>query len=214
MQLQKLAIFGAGGFGREVKMLIDHINANERKFECLGFFDDDTDLPKEINGLPFLGGLDALNQVSTPLGVVISVGDPRLKMNLVQKIHNPYLSFPNLIHPTALIGEQVQLGQGIILCAGVVVTVNIQIGNHVVLNLNSTIGHDCKLGDFSALMPAVNVSGGVTIGEGVYLGTGVQINNNLNIGPFATIGSGAVVTKDIPGNCTAVGMPAKPIKFH
>jgi sugar O-acyltransferase (sialic acid O-acetyltransferase NeuD family) len=213
MQLQKLAIFGAGGFGREVKMLIDQINSKEKKFDCIGFFDDDPNIPDQINGIPFIGGLESLNQVNSRLGIVISIGDPKLKFELVRKIKNPNLYFPNIIHPTVLIGEDVHLGEGVIICAGVVITVNIHIGNHVVLNLNSTIGHDCVVEDFSALMPAVNLSGGVNIKEGVYIGTGAQINNRLTIGPYAIIGSGAVVIKDLPGHCTAVGMPAKAIKF-
>jgi sugar O-acyltransferase (sialic acid O-acetyltransferase NeuD family) len=213
MQIQKLAIFGAGGFGREVKMLIDQINAKERKFECIGFFDDDPNLPFQINGLPFLGGLDVLNKTKSKLGVAISVGDPELKKNLVQKIKNPNIYFPKLIHPTALVGEEVVIGDGVIICAGVIVTVNIHIGSHVVLNLNCTVGHDCSLGDYAAMMPAVNVSGDVTIGEGVYIGTGSQIINGLTIGPYSTIGAGAVVIRDLPAHCTAVGMPAKPIKF-
>jgi serine acetyltransferase len=92
--------------------------------------------------------------------------------------------------------------------------VNIQIGNHVILNLLCTVGHDTIIKDYASFMPTVNISGEVVINECVYVGTGAQIINKLEIGRETVVGAGAVVSKSLPSNCTAVGIPAKPVKYN
>src|SRR6185437_6641532 len=156
-----------------------------------------------------------LNYINFPLQVVFAIGNPAAKKIIIEKIHNSNLQFPRLIHPSVLIGEDdVHVGEGSIICAGTIITVNINIGKHVILNLSCTVGHDTIIGDFSSFMPTVNISGEVNIKECVYAGTGAKIINQLEIGENTIIGSGAVVSKSLPANCTAVGVPAKPIKFH
>ncbi|MCY1374212.1 putative acetyltransferase EpsM [compost metagenome] len=91
---------------------------------------------------------------------------------------------------------------------------NINIGKHVILNLACTVGHDTTIGNYSSFMPSINISGEVVIEDGVYVGTGAKIINQLEIGTNTIVGAGAVVSKTLPPNCTAVGIPAKPIKFH
>lgn len=81
-------------------------------------------------------------------------------------------------------------------------------------NLGCAVGHDTVIKKYAALMPSVNISGDVTIGEGVYIGTGTKIINQLEIGEYAAVGAGAVVCKTLPGHCTAVGVPARMIKFN
>lgn len=213
--MKKIAIFGAGGFGREVKMLIDQINQDRHQFELIGFFDDDESKSSMVNGLPILGGIKELNQWQGEIGVVFSVGNPLVKRNIIEKVTNHGVFYPSLIHPSVIIGSDgVNIGEGVIICAGCILTVNIDIEDHVILNLCCTVGHDTKLGKYSAVMPSVNISGEVELGEGVYVGTGTKINNQVKLGEYSIIGSGAVVAKDIPAKCTAVGIPAKPIKFH
>ena len=90
----------------------------------------------------------------------------------------------------------------------------VEIEDFVILNLGCTVGHDSIIKKYSAFMPSVNISGEVTIGEGVYVGTGAKIINQLEIGEYTIVGAGAVVSKTLPANCTAVGVPAKVIKFH
>ena len=93
-------------------------------------------------------------------------------------------------------------------------TVNISIGNHVIINLDCTIGHDVVINDFSTLYPSVNVSGMSEIGHAVELGTGMQMIQGKKIGNYSIVGAGAVVVRDIPAACTAVGNPAKVIKME
>lgn len=212
--MKKIAIVGAGGFGREVKMLIENINERESQFEIVGFYDD-KEYEGDINGVPYLGKIEKINEVDYQLGVAISIADPETKRRIAQSITNQNIEFPNLIHPSVIIGQDnVNIGKGNIICAGAIITVDIEIEDFVILNLSCTVGHDTKIKSYSSFMPTVNISGEVLINEGVYVGTGAKIINLLEIGEYTIVGAGAVVAKSLPAKCTAVGIPAKPIKFH
>jgi sugar O-acyltransferase (sialic acid O-acetyltransferase NeuD family) len=214
--MKKIVIVGAGGFGREVKMLIDQINLRSKEFDFLGFYDDGITKSTVINGFNVLGSVSDLLKIDYELSIVVSIADPAIK----KKIHsiligNANLNFPSLIHPNVLIGDDnVVIGQGCVICASNIITVNINIGNFVILNLGCTTGHDTSIGDYCSFMPSVNISGEVVIEDLVYVGTGAKIINLLSIGKSTIVGAGAVVSKSLPAHCTAVGIPAKPIKFH
>lgn len=214
--MKDIAIFGAGGFGREVKTIIDAINKeNNDTYNFIGFFDDGLEKGTLVNGFPILGGIHELNTHVSELAVCISIGDPGIKKAILSKINNGNIVYPSLIHPNASITEDdVTLGNGCIICEGTIITCNITIGNFVIFNLLCTVGHDTVIDDYSAFMPSVNISGEVHIHQGVYVGTGAKIINQLEIGEGTIVGAGAVVSKSLPPKCTAVGIPAKPIKFH
>lgn len=213
--MKRIAIFGAGGFGREVKMLIDQINQQSSQYEFMGFYDDGVEKGSFVNGHKVLGGLADLNQVNEPTGLVFAIGNPIVKRRIISKVENGHIFFPVLVHPNVLIGtDEVTIGEGSIICAGCIITVNINIGKHTILNLCCTVGHDTNIGDFSSFMPSVNISGEVNILPCVYVGAGAKIINQSDIGEETIIGMGAVVSKSLPAKCTAVGIPAKPIKFH
>lgn len=214
-KMKNIVIIGVGGFGREIKMLIDQINEQKLCFSILGFYDDAANLKDFYNGIPYLGSINDLNQVVQETCVAIALGDPQTKKKIKERLDNKKLSFPTLIHPTVLIGKDaVTIGDGSIICAGVIITCNIEIGNFVTLNLSCTVGHDTIIKNYASFMPSVNISGDVIIHESVYVGTGAKIINQLEIGQNTIVGAGAVVSKTLPENCTAVGIPAKPIKFH
>lgn len=213
--MKDLAIIGAGGFGREVKMLVDQINGIKLQYNFIGYFDDGLEKSTIINGYPILGSVDDVNTWKRELYVVAAIGMPALKKQLLDKINNPMITYPILIHPNVVIGaDDVFIGEGCIICAGNIITVNIHIGSHVIFNLGCTVGHDTVIQDYCSFMPSVNVSGEVVIEESVYVGTGAKIINQLSIGAKTIVGAGAVVYKSLPANCTAVGIPAKPIKFN
>lgn len=214
--IKDLAVFGTGGFGREVLALLQDINKVRPKWNIIGFFDDAYASGTMCNGYACQGKLDDLNSWPSPLSIVVAVGNPATKKAIVERITNPLIDFPKVMHPSVWVGDQssVEIGKGSILCAGVMVTTNVQIGEFVILNLQCTVGHDTIIGDYSAFMPSVNISGEVTIGEEVYVGTGAKIINQLEIGSKTIVGAGTVVVKSLPANCTAVGVPAKPIKFR
>ena len=213
--MKNIAIIGAGGFGREVKTLIDDINNVRPFYNFIGYYDDGREKGTDINGFPVLGNIDALNNLNQELEIVLGIGDPTTKERIILKTSNPKVTFPILIHPSVIISRDfVTIKEGTIICAGCILTCNINIGAFVTLNLMCTVGHDTIIDVFASFMPSVNISGEVIIHKKVYVGTGAKIINQLEIGEESIIGAGAVVSRSIPAFCTAVGIPAKPIKFH
>lgn len=214
--MKQIAIYGAGGLGRELLLLIQQINRASPTWLVVGFFDDGVPVGTLVNGVPVLGGLATLNQWPDSLAVVVAIGQPGVKRSVAEQINNPSVWHPTLVHPTIMLADEnfTVLGEGSVLAAGTILMTNIVIGRHVFISLNCTIGHDAVLGDFCALMPAVNVSGEVTLNAGVYAGTSAVLLNRITIGANTVVGAGAVVTRSLPENCTAVGVPARPIHFH
>lgn len=214
--MEDIAIYGAGGFGREVACLVNAINEITPTWNLIGFFDDGFLKNSIVNGIPVLGGIKDVNDWKKNLSLVLAIGSPRIKKMIFTQIDNCFISYPTLVHPSVLIGDSrfVKIGRGCIICARVIITVNVKIDDFVTLNLDCTVGHDSNIGKYTSFMPTVNLSGEVDVGEEVYIGTGAKVINRLNIGVGTIVGAGAVVSKSLPPNCTAVGIPAKPIKFH
>jgi sugar O-acyltransferase (sialic acid O-acetyltransferase NeuD family) len=212
--LKKIAVFGAGGFGLEVAMLIEQINEISNVWELIGFFDDGEREGKIINGYPVLGGIERLNQWKSSLFLVLALGVPKTKKAVFNKIDNKKVSYPVLIHPSVIMGSNryVNIGEGSIICAGTIITTNVTIGRHVILNLACTVGHQTVIGDFSSFMPTCNISGEVKIGKWNFWGTAAKIINGKKIGNNVTVGAGAVIVDNIPDNSTVAGVPAKLIK--
>jgi len=213
--MKDLIIFGASGFGREVAWSVERINKLSPTWNLQGFMDDDDSIQgKDINGYRVLGKTCDVGEYPDT-SFVVAVGASKVREKIVNnmKNFNPSIKFGTVIDPSAEISDSVSIGEGTIVCAHTIITVNITIGNHVIINLDCTIGHDAILHDFVTLYPSVNVSGITTIGHAVELGTGMQIIQGRSVGDYSIVGAGAVVVKDIPRKCTAVGSPAKPIKY-
>lgn len=208
--MKDIVIIGAGGFGREVKWLIDEINEVSKQWNFLGFIDDNLNKGTIVNDSIVIGDLAWLHEQN--LNVVCAIGDPNVKKRVLDQLTNSENKYPVLIHPDVRMSKFIDIGEGTIICSGCILTVNIKIGKHVIINLDSTVGHDATIGDFSTILPSVNISGHVNIEELVSIGTGAKIIQELRVGRNTIIGAGAIVTKDIPQNVVAVGMPAKPIK--
>lgn len=212
--MKDLIIFGASGFGREVMWAAERQNRVEPTWNILGFMDDEESIQgTEINGYKVLGKTDDVSNYPEAF-FVVAVGASRVREKIVSNMKsvNPYIKFGTVIDPSVQMSNLVTIGEGTIICAHTIITVNISIGSHVIINLDCTIGHDAILQDFVTLYPSVNVSGITNIGRAVELGTGMQIIQGKTVGDYSIIGAGAVVVKNIPANCTAVGSPAKPIK--
>lgn len=213
--LKDLYIIGAGGFGREVAWLVERINEIEPTWNLKGFIDDNTAIHGSLqDDYSVIGGCDYLMNITQEVWVVCAVGSAKIRQKIIEKLKNyANVKFATLIDPSVMRSERVDIGEGSIICAGTIITVDISIGSHVIINLDCTIGHDDIIHDFVTIYPSVNVSGNVVVGECAELGTGMQIIQGKSIGRESIIGAGAVVIRDIPEKCTAVGSPAKPIKF-
>ncbi len=213
--MKDLIIFGASGFGREVAWLVERINKVSPTWNLLGFLDDNDDIQGEnINGYKVLGKIDAVTSYPDAY-FVCAIGAAKTRERIIESMIalNPNIKFGTVIDPTVEMSDLVTIGEGTIICAHTIITVNITIGRHVIINLDCTVGHDAEIKDFVTLYPSVNVSGITNIGHAVELGTGMQIIQGKSVGDYSIVGAGAVVVKDIPEKCTAVGSPAKPIKF-
>jgi sugar O-acyltransferase (sialic acid O-acetyltransferase NeuD family) len=211
--MKDVVIIGAGGFGREVTWLIEDINKVKKEWNIIGFVDDDENIHgTEINGYKVVGNIDWLKKQE--LNVVNAIGEPLVKKKVIESLKGSKNIYPVLIHPSVIYSNKVSFGEGSIVCAGNIITVNIEIGKHVTINLDCTIGHDAVLGNYTTVLPSVNVSGFVRTEECVNIGTGSAVIQGVTIGANTIIGAGAVVVRDLPSNCTAVGSPAKPIKYH
>lgn len=213
--MKDLIIFGASGFGREAAWLVERINKVEPTWNLLGFMDDNDSIQgTEINGYKVLGKIGDINKYSNAY-FICAVGASKIREKIVKNMKgiNPAVKFGTVIDPSVELSDHVTVGEGTIICAHTIITVNIFIGNHVIINLDCTIGHDAILNDFVTLYPSVNVSGITEIGYCSELGTGMQIIQGKKVGDCSMVGAGAVVVRDIPDKCTAVGSPAKPIKF-
>lgn len=202
---QEVYIVGAGGLGREVRTMLD---ANTFSFQ--GFIDDDASKPNVKFDIETFK-----SQKERDSNIFLAIGSPKDREALVQRL-SPEPNFLSLVHPRAILQDKksIEIGKGSIISAGSILTCDISHGDFAIINLNCTIGHDVQIGNFCSLMPSVNLSGNVTLEEGVFIGSGATVLQGITIGKGAIIGAGAVVTKDIPPHCTAVGIPAKPIKFH
>ncbi len=219
--MKKIYIFGSGGFGREVLWLIQRINDRQEKqtgnpeWEIAGFIDDNTEMHgKFMDDIEVVAGSDYLIQQKEDVYVTIAVGSAKVRKNIAEKLGQyPNIHFATLIDPSVILSERIEIGKGCILCAGTIATVDIKIGNHVIINLDCTLGHDDVLKDYVTVYPSVNISGNVTVGQESELGTGSHIIQGKQIAQRSIVGAGSVVIRDIPSDCVAVGNPAKPIKF-
>lgn len=202
-------ILGAGGFGREVLNIFSDLNRND---DVLGFIEENCQREgKLINEKPIYD-LSKLNDFDVDeVKLVCAIGTP-LRKKIIEKTKKMGFKYETIIHPSVIMSKWIQLGEGCIICAGNILTNQIKLGNFTILNLACTIGHDVNIKDYTTLSPGVHISGNVDIGNECFIGTGAVTVEKIKIGNSSFIGAGAVVSKDIPDNVLALGMPAKVLR--
>jgi sugar O-acyltransferase (sialic acid O-acetyltransferase NeuD family) len=189
---KKIGIIGAGGFGKETLCcLIDSIANTSLKIEDIACFLVKFQ-PKNYD-------------------VVVAVGDPASRRKIVEKLPKK-TTFTTIIHPKASISKWVDIGEGSIITAGAVLTCDIKIGKHAHINLHTSIGHDCQIGDYFTSAPAANISGHCHFGDGVYIGTNASIREKISICSNVTIGMGGIVVKNIDESGVYIGNPLKKLE--
>ena len=211
---EKVAIIGAGGFGREVLDIFEADNNQRNAWNILGFVDDNPQIQgQRIRGYPVLGGIAWFSKLEAKEAkAVVAVGDNKVRKKIAEKAAHYGARFCNIIHPSVIMGPHVKLGEGIIIAAGCIFTNEIRIENHVIINLDVTVGHDTLIENFVNLNPGVHINGTNKILEGAYVGSGAVTVQNVSIGKWSIIGAGAVVVDNIPEKVVAVGVPAKPVR--
>ena len=144
----------------------------------------------------------------------LEIGDPSTRLKIAERLKKQYpkIEWPAIIHPSVILDfDTCVLQEGVILCPGIVGTVNIVFESFSLVNFACTIGHEARIGQGSVINPSVNISGWVRVGAGVLVGTGAQVLEDIVIGDSAVVGAGAVVTRNVAPGTTVVGVPAKPI---
>lgn len=196
--MNRLIIIGASGHGRVVADVARH------KYESIVFLDNNLEI-KECAGYPVLGPDMMMKELEGD--VFIAVGNAEIRKKLMEQ--DKERVFPVLIHPSAVIAEDVVIGGGSIVMAGAVINPGVQIGRGVIVNTSSSIDHDCVVGNYCHVSVGSHLCGTVRIGNNVWIGAGSIISNNINICGGCTIGAGAVVIKNIEEEGTYIGVPAQ-----
>lgn len=208
---KKVCIFGSGGFGREVLCcLIDIISTTKHKLEEIACFM----VSDEHYNVDKIMGVEVIPQSKfdpSLYNVVVAIGDSASRKKVVESLPKN-TTYITLVHPNAIISEWVKIGEGSIITAGAILTCNITIGKHAHLNLQTTVGHDCIIGDFFTTAPAANISGECHFGDCVYFGTNSAVKQGVQICNNVTIGMGGVVVKDISEEGVYVGNPVKKLE--
>ena len=209
--MKKIVIIGASGFATEVAWLIEEINTYKLEWEILGFIDDNfKNLPEYINGYKVLGDINYTKQLSDDIFLIVGIGNGKIRKKIVEKIKNR--KFATLIHPNIKISSTNKIEDGTIICSGSILTVNINIKRHCIINLDCTIGHSSTLEEYVTVLPSTNISGNVNVKKYTTLGTGVKIIQGITIGENVMVGAGTIIIKNVEDNCTVVGNPGRVIK--
>lgn len=214
--MKDIAIFGAGGFGREIACLINRINKVENRWNFIGFFDDNESLWGSENEYgKVLGGSQQIKEWVTPLDVTIAVGSPRALKAIREKLNNSNISFPNIIDPTFEIIDEnnYEIGEGNIIQRHSSISIHVKIGNFNVFNGSDALGHDVEIGDYNVIMPSVRVSGEVKIGNSNLLGVGSIVIQQMRIADNITLAPGSVLMTKAKKEGIYMGIPAKIFKI-
>ena len=210
-----LVIYGAGGMGQEAADIIRAATQDRNGRGCdqigrlVGFVDDDQRLHSaKVMGLEVLGSRSWL--AGRDVEVVVAVGSPAARRRTCDELRGEGVRFASpLVHPRACIGEGCRLGTGAIVAANATLTVDVEIGNFGIVNVNASVSHNCRLGDFVTVAPGANLAGNVTVDEGADVGIGASVIQGRHIGAWSVIGAGAVVIADVDPDTTVVGVPAR-----
>jgi sugar O-acyltransferase (sialic acid O-acetyltransferase NeuD family) len=209
--MKPLLIRGASGHGAVVA------EAAMLKWKIVGFVDAAGQRQETSKFGPLLGIPEDVPGLLARHGVAdlfVAIGDNFMRKSAVARMKCivPWMHFPAIIHPSATICHDVEIGEGALICAGAVIGVGAKVGAFAIVNTRASLDHHSTLGDYASLAPAAATGGNAHIGEGTAIGMGVMIHHGITIGAWTVVGSGSLVNKDLPGGVTAFGQPARAIQ--
>ena len=210
---EAIVIYGAGGLAREV---YNSFIRDYEEYNFLGFIDDNVEVNSEvIDNKKVIGNKNTLINSLEDVLVIIAIANPFLRKRIVCELEkSSHIHFPSIVSKKIINSSFNEIGKGAIVCDGSILTVNVKIKDFAIINPGCFLGHEVVVNEFATIYPKANISGNTEIGVMSEIGLGSNVIQGLKIGDNSIIGAGAVVVKDIPSNCTAVGVPAKPIKYH
>ncbi|GIL14608.1 MAG: acetyltransferase [Chloroflexota bacterium] len=209
--LPKLVIIGAGGFGREMVAWAQQSVQIGREWEFKGLIDDNLDALKDrLSPGKLLGRIEDYQPASDEV-FVCAIGVPAIKRRVSELIASRGGQFTRLVHRTAVLGYEVDLADGVILCPHVVVSANNRLGRGAAVNIHASVDHDANIGDWSQINCHCDLTAAVEVGREVFMGSRVSVIPNVRIGDGAYIGAGSVVLRDVPPGWKVVGCPARRI---
>lgn len=194
-------LFGASG---HAKVIVDILEQQGEQIN--GIIDDNKDL-KEFLGVPVIHHIEEMS----PMIICIGMNDRR-KMVAKRLMESYNVEFGKAIHPTAIISEHAEIGDGTVVMPRAVIQSGTRIGRHCIINSGAVVEHDCQIADFVHISPQATLCGGITVGEGSWIGAGATIIQGVKIGRWSIIGAGSVVTKDIPDGYVAYGTPCHRVR--
>ena len=202
----RLFIAGCSGHGK----VVADIALKQKKYECILFLDDN---PKNdiCMGIPVAGN-SAYDGITLEDEIIVAIGNAAIRQRLQEQYSKKRLKIATLIHPDAVIGSGVEIGEGTVVMAGTVINPDAVIGKGVIINTGATVDHDDKICDYAHISVGAHIAGTVTIGKGTWIGAGAVVSNNLEICSGVMVGAGAVVVSNIDKQGTYVGVPARKIK--
>ncbi|WP_300297289.1 acetyltransferase [Anaerosolibacter sp.] len=199
-----LIIIGASGHGKVVADIAIKMN----KWQSIAFFDDDESI-KASMGLKVIGNTTDAYIYIDKADFFVAIGNNATREKVQEKLMDEGMSVVSLIHPSAVIGTDVEIGIGTAVMAGVVINSSSKIGKGCIINTSSSLDHDNVIEDYVHISPGVNLAGTVKIGKGSWIGIGSVVSNNVNLCSGCKVGAGAVVVKDITESGTYVGVPVR-----
>lgn len=213
--MKDIALFGAGGFGREVACLINMINKVEPTWNLIGFFDDGKPIGEDVTYGKVLGGIEELNQWKSELAVAIPVATPETLKSIIDKISNPLVYFPNLIAPDVVFLDEnhTKMGNGNLITSRCLFSTNVSLGDFNLFNCAVLVGHDTSLGNCNVIMSSVNISGGIEIGDYNFFGVQSVLLQYIKVGNNTRVGANSVVIRNTKDGNLYVGNPAVKMKL-
>jgi len=203
-----VVIYGAGGLGREIYDTLMFVNSLALTFNIVGYIDDTRQRGSVINGVQVLGGSSVLEEMRGEVGIILGIAVPKVREKLHLSYKNQF-SFPNIIHPTAIVSPFAELGEAILIQSNCIVAANANIGDGVMMNAHSGVGHDGQVGNYCSIMSYCDLAGNTYLGELSFVGTGVKVVPFTSIAAESYLCAGAVVFKDVIEKSKLMGNPAK-----